>query len=949
MHTTTRHAAVTPARHSVFLGRDLELARLAEARAADSGRFFLVLGEGGIGKTTLLAAAVAQLPADRTVLRAAADEMNRRRSHGLLLEALAPLLGDDDRRLAARQNEHAIGERLLSVIDVAAAEPTVIVLEDLQWADAASLGLLARLSRTLEQLPLVILGSMRTQASHDASAELDHLLSVLSERGRLVAVELGPLPPRTCLTITERMTGGRVGAVLERYVGAAGGNPLFLTEMIRALQRDGAVSISADGEALLDAPAGPSPSLGMVMMRHLSHLSTPTRELLTTAALLGTRFDVAQLRMVADQPMSALVPLLRESFAAGFLEEAEPGILGFRHELIQAVLLHDLPAAVRGELHREIAIRLESAHVAPATVAAHLLQAPASPEDLEWMLGLAQSTSAIAPATAEELWERVAATSAPGDPAHLQALAGLARAALSAGRAAQSSALAESALQHDVGPDLLPSLTATYTHALMQEHRNHAARDEAERYAASLVLEPGDRAAHLAFAGWPRFMLGDLRGAERLAGEGAAMASAAGNHGAEVLALTLRGQIADLRGDLDDAIAHLTRATELADRYASFATIESFPHALLALALADAGRTTDLLDLLQRGLQMSEVLGYRTGVLAAHAFGAQVRSHLGNLTDISAELDAHRDLVGSMDVRMSGPVHGLRACVVSHQHGAEAAREWAALLDPLPDRARWAGRGRSWIWRGLSRPHRSDRGDAEVFAVLSRGWQELRDADMLMDCAEVALDLVDAAGMMTDAAPPARAAARDRAHEVVDVLTDLADRNPGVSHLRATALAAEGRATGGADLLVEATLMLADGPRRLDHARIAELAAQALPASSDERRALAEASLRSYSDVGADHDVIRARSVFRRAGIPIRNQPRTRPTYGWEALTRTEERVARHVATGATNPEIAQSLSVSRRTVETHVSNVLGKLGLRSRTELALFIARRSDDPRQHG
>ena len=110
---------------------------------------------------------------------------------------------------------------------------------------------------------------------------------------------------------------------------------------------------------------------------------------------------------------------------------------------------------------------------------------------------------------------------------------------------------------------------------------------------------------------------------------------------------------------------------------------------------------------------------------------------------------------------------------------------------------------------------------------------------------------------------------------------------------------------------------------------------------------LAEASLSGYAEVGADHDVVRARAAFRRAGVPVRIHPRTRPASGWESLTRTEGRIARHVATGATNPEIAQTLCVSRRTVETHVSNVLTKLGLRSRTELALFVARRLEDPGQ--
>jgi DNA-binding NarL/FixJ family response regulator len=647
--------------------------------------------------------------------------------------------------------------------------------------------------------------------------------------------------------------------------------------------------------------------------------------------------------------MTTLVPLLRESFAAGFLEEIDQDLVGFRHELIQEVLLHDLPAAVRGGLRREIAVHLDAAQVPPEIVAAHLLQAPTSPEDLSWMLRLAQSTAVIAPATATELWGRVVEAVAPGDPLSVRATAGLARAALSAGHAAQSTALAERALSHEVPADVLADLSATYTHALMQQHRNIAARDESEKYAVADVLEPADRAAHLAFAGWPRFMLGDLAGAKRLAREGAAMAAEADNPGAEVMALTLHGQIANLQGDLDDAITVLTVATQRADRHLRFASIESFPHALLALALADAGRTADVFELLQRSVQVSEEFGYRTGVLAAHAFGAQVRGHISSLSDISAELDAHRSMVGSMDVRMAGPILGLRTCVVARRDGPDAAREWAAGLDPVPARASWAGRGRSWIWLGLSRLTWDGRVDAAALDVLWSGWRELHEGDMLMDCAELGLALVDVAATMADSDSPERAVARERAFEVVDVLTALADRNPAVSHLRATALAVRGRATKSADPLLEATRMLAGTPRRLDHARIAELAAGALPSRGDERQALAEASLRSYAEVGADYDVVRARASFRRAGIQIRTHPRTRPTSGWDALTRTEERIAGHVATGATNPEIAQALSVSRRTVETHVSNVLAKLGLRSRTELAVLVSRRADDLGQHG
>ncbi|MGB4137101.1 MAG: helix-turn-helix transcriptional regulator, partial [Microbacterium sp.] len=148
--------------------------------------------------------------------------------------------------------------------------------------------------------------------------------------------------------------------------------------------------------------------------------------------------------------------------------------------------------------------------------------------------------------------------------------------------------------------------------------------------------------------------------------------------------------------------------------------------------------------------------------------------------------------------------------------------------------------------------------------------------------------------------------------------------------------------------LAEAARLMATTPRRLDHARIAELAALARRGTDEGARTLAAAALRGYAEIGADHDVARARAAFRRARIPVPSLPRTRPTSGWESLTRTETRIAGRVATGATNPEIAQALSVSRRTVETHVSNVLAKLGLRSRTELAVFVARRLDDVGEH-
>ncbi|UNK71482.1 LuxR family transcriptional regulator [Microbacterium sp. H1-D42] len=939
----------------LFVGRDAELARLLGfvTDSAPHGGFIAVQGDGGIGKSSLIDAALAQLPRRHQVLRGAADAMDRRRAYGIHLDALAPKLTLEDHRIAAERSEHLAGERLLEVIDACTREPTILVLEDLHWADPGSLRLLTKLSRTLEQMPLTIIASLRTQARHETAPALDHLLSVLSERGLLHVIDLQPLTESTCLHITEHLIGGRADDSLARYTASAGGNPLFLTELIRALVQDGAVTLGPRGEARLDAPAGPSPSLAMVMMRHLSHLTPATRELLTTAALLGTRFPPAQLRLVADRTMSDLVPMLREAFAAGFLEEIDDDTLGFRHQLIQEVLLHDMPAAVRGELHRDVALRLEAAGLSPATVAGHLLHAPVAAEDLTWMLALAERTAAAAPGTADELWQRVAAHTAPASLMHVTATAGLARTALSAGRPAEAAALATSALQHESalrqetalsGADRIgPLLRAVETRALLLQHQHDAARDRALGYAASKDLAAAEQAAHLTFAAWPVFMLGDIDSAVRFARQGAALAAEQGNHGARVYGLSLLGLIANCRGELDEAISVLSEAVLIADQHPSLASIEAFPHAQLAVALADVDRTAESAALVQRGMAVSAQFGYRTGLLATHSLAAQARSHSGNLSDIAVELDAHRTLLGSMDIRLDPPVRGLRTQVIARQRGPAAAQEAAAQLDPVPGREQWGGRGRSWVWLGHSQPDRARRDDAATLDVLWRGWQEFRAGELLMDCAELALDLVELARRM----PDERSDADERITDVVSVISALAAKNPSVAHLQSTALAVSGVAAGDAAALVEAERLMALTPRRLDHARIAELAALALPAS--DAGALAETALRAYAEVGADHEAARSRASFRRAGVAVQVMTRARATSGWEALTRTEERIAGHVAEGETNLEIAQSLFISRRTVETHVSNILTKLGLRSRTELAILIARRLDDPGQHG
>ncbi|MGH3374874.1 MAG: helix-turn-helix transcriptional regulator, partial [Actinoallomurus sp.] len=100
------------------------------------------------------------------------------------------------------------------------------------------------------------------------------------------------------------------------------------------------------------------------------------------------------------------------------------------------------------------------------------------------------------------------------------------------------------------------------------------------------------------------------------------------------------------------------------------------------------------------------------------------------------------------------------------------------------------------------------------------------------------------------------------------------------------------------------------------------------------RTAHAEAS-DLYAGLGASWDLLRVDTRMRRYGVRRRRGPRRRAVSGWEALTPAELTVARLVADGRPNPDIAANLFVSRRTVEVHVSHILAKLGVRSRVEIA--------------
>jgi DNA-binding NarL/FixJ family response regulator len=164
------------------------------------------------------------------------------------------------------------------------------------------------------------------------------------------------------------------------------------------------------------------------------------------------------------------------------------------------------------------------------------------------------------------------------------------------------------------------------------------------------------------------------------------------------------------------------------------------------------------------------------------------------------------------------------------------------------------------------------------------------------------------------------------------------------STAEAAALRCHGLTHQDLHAFVAAAEAVADNPRPLARAAAHADAGEALAAAGrpEDARAHLVAALDAYEQLGAVRDIDQVDATARRIGLRRGQRGRrSRPTHGWDSLTTTERRVADLVAAGLSNPVIAERMFLSRRTVQTHVSHILGKTGLSSRVEIAAAMARR--------
>ncbi|GAA1288876.1 BTAD domain-containing putative transcriptional regulator [Saccharothrix xinjiangensis] len=936
-----------------FVGRVEETALLRDLVTevlAGRGAPVWVEGEAGIGKSELLTVALADAARRGCQVGwAVADEPGRRFPLQVIMDCLDVSPTSPDRHRAEPavrlRSEPAHGgwgpsdpvpvavDRLLALVDrVCASGPLLLVIDDLHWADEASVLMWHRLAAATRQLPLLLVAATRPDPGRRELAQLRR--GVESRRGHVVLLE--PLAERETEELIGKVVGARPDDVLREVARRTAGNPLYTREVAHALVRNRAVRV-VGGVAAVDRAAidqVPSSLLGAVD-RTLDSVSPATRDVLRSAALLGAAFGVDALCAVTGRSALDLVGVLDEAVSATVLVEAGDE-LAFRHPYLRQALYEGISRPVRAALHRHAAEALAGIGAPVERVAEHLAAEPVPPD--EWVVGwLARHHATVAnraPLIAVDLLRQAVGSALPTRPQRASLLTALVKVLFRLERNPEHEA--EQALELSADPDDRAEMR--HLLAAMRHRRGDTASAIAALRQGLDVPDLPEiwRTRHLSLlANFRRGDLADLDEAERTARQVRAESVAEGEpypvaHASQTLWLidSIRRDHERALRHVDDALATVGDRTDLAElrfdlldnKVFTLQNLDRLAEAERALASA---RLVAARHDLPTGLQVSTAVHhYWTGrwdealveldtvtedgpaitffgmrepgpaALLLHGVAALIAGRRDDRAAAAAHLRAAESHAPATSAeRESCDFYLVAAALAAEQRGApdEALRLLAPVL--RPDFARMMLR-HQWL------PHAArlalDSGDREV--------------------ARTALEVCE-----EEAAKEVRPA---RAHAAAAHCRGLVRGDPRSVLTAAAHYRLVGRPLELASALVDAGVLLARGA-----------------GSPDEVTAAFGEALELFDVLSARWDVRRAERLMRASGVRG-DAPHAagRPRSGWQALSPLEVRIARLVAEGLSNPDIAGELALSRRTVQSHVSRVLDKLRSPSRTAVAEHV-----------
>lgn len=333
-------------RQDPLLGRGPQLAALSAlvGEAAGSGRLVLLAGEAGIGKTSLVRHFLRTVPPQVQVLTGGCDALRVPRPLGPFQDIAAQWEGRLAGPLQAAVGQGDFREQFLQALQ-SALRRTVIVIEDVHWADSASLDLLRFLARRIDTCRALVIVTYR----HDSlNPDLRLLLGDVTSYSSVSRLSLQPLSE----TATAELAGGRTDALkLHRL---SGGNPFFITELLAAL------------------PDELPPTVQDAVLARVARLPAAVQAAVRSASVIGSRIPLLMLLKLGHAPEA-----IEQCETAGFLHN-EGGDLVFRHDLVRRSVHESLSVTARQQLHRQVLAVLELPDTLvtdPAVLARHALGA----------------------------------------------------------------------------------------------------------------------------------------------------------------------------------------------------------------------------------------------------------------------------------------------------------------------------------------------------------------------------------------------------------------------------------------------------------------------------------------------------------------------------------------------------------------------------------------------
>jgi DNA-binding NarL/FixJ family response regulator len=928
-----------------------------------------IVGEPGIGKSRLLAELGQHAQArGYLVLRGRAAEFELDVPFGVLLAAFNDYLGSLDPAFMQSLGAETLGElaaifpsltasvdslpaprlqaeryrvhyAIQSVLErLAERRPIVVILDDVQWADAASVEMI---SHAIRRFRGPVLGAFAFRYPPTGLAGPFDAVARDGIGGRL---ELAPLTEEEAQSLMDPALDPELRHALYHE---SGGNPFYLEELLRS----GHATAPRSALASEDPGEGwsPPPAVAAAIREELAVLSPDARQTANAAAVAGESFVPGLVASVAELAEPTVVTSLDELLAADLIRPTESARhFRFRHPIVRRAVYDSTPRAWQLGAHARTAQALTELH-RPASAFAHHVERSAMPGDedaIAVLVDAAHEVAPHAPLTAGG-WLLAASRLLPPDADDHRRL-GLLDEATSALASAGAYAASIDALEQarTLVPEDEPAARAEFIAKIASAKRRTGGPLESRELLVE-ALEALDESDNLAMTAllveiaFIDYWRGDFahartlaqavvtgRGADQLTTFVAAMLSTLSN--------CSEGRVTEAFASLDAAQAAFAQLTD--ERLVeSIDSIQGLASAALRLERVD-----DTLDHLQRGFVLARASGQGTtipGWLAFEAFALLMKGRLidaGKTAETAVEAallsgsDWHAAYAFEADSMVAYWAGDTQRALTSAHEALTCAERIPAAIPRCRARVQLAG-----AWYAAGDAQRActelDALDVEPTRLVldlhaAHGWELAVRAHLALGDLDAADDISTRAQARADATPLGQQRASARCS-------------------RAAVLLARDDVPAAMAVVDDAAIIAARTGNPVLAARVQALRGVVLAALGDRPGAIAEleATENALFECGSFREADAAARELRRLGrrVTRRTRPQERGT-GLPALSPREREVADQVASGKTNRSVAETLFLSEKTVETHLARIYDKLGVRSRTALTAIIARES-------